>query len=257
MPRVAAWMREPNHADIDGLFCRRGNRDRGSRRRSRRRLSGGEHRPPARASGFQAGTQDVGGADPGFGGARGTARRLSTLPTQRQQPQTQQAQPQHRSQPQAAAPSTATQAPLQPPIVRSRREARQYRSGRAARTGTAATCKLTDPPNRPTKKPPRRATPSRKPARPTSNARTPKSGAPNGASAGPKSAASSSRASRNSRRSRQSVREVTEPRRIRIGKKASPRRIVRRTGEKRHAADQAVRSGRLISVAPIAIRSGA
>ena len=44
------------------------------------------------------------------------------------------------------------------------------------------------------------------------------------------------------------VREVTEPRRIRIrAKKREPRGDVRRAGEKRNAAHQAVRSGQLIS----------
>src|SRR5687768_9522452 len=64
-------MREPNYADIDGLFCRRGNRGHGGRRRSWRRLSGCERDPPADADGFQAGTQDVAGTNSRLDGTRG------------------------------------------------------------------------------------------------------------------------------------------------------------------------------------------
>src|ERR1051325_699874 len=65
-------MMEPNYADIDGLFCRRGNRDRGGWRWSWRWLSRRERYQPAHADGLQAGTQDVGGTDnrrDGTGGA--------------------------------------------------------------------------------------------------------------------------------------------------------------------------------------------
>ena len=68
---LPAWMREPNHADIDGLFCRRGNRDRGGQRWSWRRLSGCEHYQPAYAGSLQAGTQDVGGTDNRLDGTSG------------------------------------------------------------------------------------------------------------------------------------------------------------------------------------------
>src|SRR4029453_14548052 len=60
---LPAWIREPKHADIDGLFCRRGNCDRGGHCRSWRWLSGCEHYQPAYAGDLQAGTQDVGGTD--------------------------------------------------------------------------------------------------------------------------------------------------------------------------------------------------
>src|SRR6185436_20737071 len=56
-------MMEPNYADIDGLFCRRGNRDRGGWRWSWRWLSRRERYQPAHTGGLQAGTQDVGGTD--------------------------------------------------------------------------------------------------------------------------------------------------------------------------------------------------
>src|SRR6267378_3800798 len=64
-------MMEPNYADIDGLFCRRGNRDRGGRRWSWWWLSGCEHYPPTFTDSVKAGTQDVGGADTRLDGTSG------------------------------------------------------------------------------------------------------------------------------------------------------------------------------------------
>src|ERR1700752_318687 len=64
-------MMEPNYADIDGLFYRRGNRDLGGWRRSWRWLSRRERYQPAHAGGLQAGTQDVGGTDNRRDGTRG------------------------------------------------------------------------------------------------------------------------------------------------------------------------------------------
>ena len=105
-------MREPNHADVDGIFCRRGNRDCGGQRWSWRWLSGCEHCQPAHAGGVQAGTKDVGGTDnrcdgaSGAGAACGCAgsdKSRSRTGAAQQQPQTQQ---QSQPQTQAAAPST-------------------------------------------------------------------------------------------------------------------------------------------------------
>src|ERR1700752_1597571 len=66
-------MMEPNYADIDGLFYRRGNRDRGGWRCSWRWLSRRERYQPAYAGGLQAGTQDVGGTDNRRDGTSGAA----------------------------------------------------------------------------------------------------------------------------------------------------------------------------------------
>ena len=127
-------MREPNYADIDGLFCRRGNRGRSGRRWSWRWLSGRERCQPAYANGFQTGTQDVGRADTrldgtsGAGGAgRGDGcRRLprrhrnsrNRSPSSKQQPQPQTGAPAPSANNARAEEKTANKAAAAQPVRR-------------------------------------------------------------------------------------------------------------------------------------------
>ena len=237
---LPAWMREPNHADIDGLFCRRGNRDRGGRAG----LGGGYlaaniTSPPVQAS-VQAGTQDVGGADNRLDGASGAGAAVWLRDETR-----------CRARPRAAA-ATAANATTAPAANTGgsalrqcsscRREVRQQRSGRCNPYSPAATSE--NPSNRPTKRPPRRRKPSRGRVMPTSSGRT----------------AEKRRAERRQRWAdkrrvqqpreqeleavEERVREVTEPRRIRIRDSQGEHRMFgAQRGANRNAPDQAVRSG--------------
>ena len=144
----------------------------------------------------------------------------------------------HSRQTEAAAPS-ANAAPSATSCAR-RREDGQHGGCGAARTAAAATGKIRRTGRR--KNCQRLATPLRRHATPTSSAQTPKSAAPNGASAGPTSVTpATARAGARGGRGESPGRDRAEANQNQGRSRAE--RPVRRAGEHRNAADQAVRSG--------------